>query len=72
MSPEGFSGVEPPREGYAVHYITHRFVIGTPSQIVRELKEIVDMGLDELVIVGLESIEDLRKFDSEVMPYVRE
>jgi alkanesulfonate monooxygenase SsuD/methylene tetrahydromethanopterin reductase-like flavin-dependent oxidoreductase (luciferase family) len=72
VSPEGFEGVEPPREGYSVHYITHRFVIGTPDQVARELKEIVDMGLDELVILGLETIEDLQRFASEVMPYVRE
>ena len=65
------TGVEPPREGYDVPNLANRYVIGTPDEVARELKQIAEMGLDELLISGLDSIETLRKFAREVMPSVR-
>lgn len=65
------AGVEAPRDGYNIGSMANRYVIGTPGQVVEELKQIAALGVDELCIQGLDSIDALRRFAQEVMPKVR-
>jgi alkanesulfonate monooxygenase SsuD/methylene tetrahydromethanopterin reductase-like flavin-dependent oxidoreductase (luciferase family) len=51
--------------------VNDRFVIGTPETVVEEIKKIADIGFDLLIVQGLDTIKDLRKFATEVMPKVR-
>ena len=64
-------GVVPPREGYNMTSMPNRFVIGTSEQVVEELTQIAEMGLDEIYIQGLDSLEELQKFGTEVLPKLR-
>ena len=48
--------------------LTERHVIGTPAEIAAEIKEIAGDTFEEVIIHGLNSIDDLRKFSEEVMP----
>ena len=64
-------GVVPPREGYGMTSMPNRFVIGTSEQVVEELKQIAEMGVDEIYIQGLDSMEALQKFGTEVLPNLR-
>jgi alkanesulfonate monooxygenase SsuD/methylene tetrahydromethanopterin reductase-like flavin-dependent oxidoreductase (luciferase family) len=52
--------------------LADRFVIGTPDQVVEEVRQIAEIGFDLLIVQGLDTIEDLRKFATGVMPKVRE
>jgi alkanesulfonate monooxygenase SsuD/methylene tetrahydromethanopterin reductase-like flavin-dependent oxidoreductase (luciferase family) len=52
--------------------LADRFVIGTPDQVVEEIRQITEIGFDLLIVQGLDTIADLRKFATEVMPKVRE
>jgi len=52
--------------------LADRFVIGTPDRVVAEVRRIAEIGFDLLIVQGLDTIEDLRKFATEVMPKVRE
>lgn len=51
--------------------VHERFVIGMPNEVAAELNRISGIGFDIIIIQGLDSIEDLRKFGKEVMPKVR-
>jgi len=52
--------------------LADRFVVGTPDRVVAEVRKIAEIGFDLLIVQGLDTIEDLRKFATEVMPKVRE
>jgi len=49
----------------------HRFVIGTPDEIAAELRRIAGFGFNLLNVRGLDSIELLRRFATEVMPSLK-
>ena len=48
--------------------LTERHVIGTPAEIAAEIKGIAGDTFEEVIVHGLNSIDDLRKFSEEVMP----
>jgi len=50
--------------------ITERFVIGSPAEIIEDLKRITAMGFDQIIAGGLENVEDMSRFAEEVIPYV--
>jgi alkanesulfonate monooxygenase SsuD/methylene tetrahydromethanopterin reductase-like flavin-dependent oxidoreductase (luciferase family) len=50
--------------------ITERHVIGTVDQVVDDLCQIAEAGFDHLIIHGLDSIGELRRFWEEVVPRV--
>ena len=50
--------------------ITERFIFGTPDDIADQLMRMAEDGIDEFIIRGLDSIDLLRRFASEVMPKV--
>jgi alkanesulfonate monooxygenase SsuD/methylene tetrahydromethanopterin reductase-like flavin-dependent oxidoreductase (luciferase family) len=51
--------------------ITERHVIGSSDQVAAELVRIASAGFDQLIIQGLNSIHDLRRFAEKVMPMVK-
>ena len=50
--------------------LTERHAIGTPAEIAQELLTIAGDTFDEIIIHGINSIEDMHKFAEEVMPLV--
>ena len=64
-------GVVPPRQGYTMSSIANRYVIGTPEQMVEELTQIAEIGLDEIHIQGLDTMEHLQIFGNDVLPKLR-
>lgn len=52
--------------------ITERHVIGTPAEIADELQEIAGEEFEEVIIHGINSIEDMHKFASEVVPRLKD
>ncbi len=48
--------------------LTERHVIGTPAEIAAEIREIAGDTFEEVIVHGLNSIDDMRKFAEEVMP----
>lgn len=50
--------------------ITERHIIGHPTQVAEELEEVASDGFDQLIIHGLDSVEELQRFADEVKPYV--
>ena len=48
--------------------LTERHVIGTPAEIAAEIEEIAGDTFEEVIVHGLNSIDDVRKFAEEVMP----
>ena len=64
-------GVVAPRQGYNMSSIANRFIIGTPDQVVEDLKEVAELGLDEIHIQGLGNLRNLQIFGSEVLPELR-
>ncbi len=51
--------------------MANRYVIGTPDQMVEELTQIAEIGLDEIHIQGLDTMEHLQIFGNEVLPKLR-
>ena len=51
--------------------ITERHVIGSTSEIADQLREIVGDTFDQVIIHGINSIDDLHRFAEEVVPKVR-
>ena len=47
-------------------------VIGTPEQVVEELQKISDAGIDGVIFGFLDYNEELKYFDSAVMPLLRQ
>ena len=50
--------------------LTERHAIGTPAEIAQELLTIAGDTFDEIIVHGINSIEDMHKFVEEVMPLV--
>ena len=48
--------------------LTERHVIGTPAEIAAEIKEIAGDTFEQVIVHGLNSIDEMRKFSEEVMP----
>jgi len=51
--------------------VTTRFAFGNPDEIAADLRKIAASGFDHLIVTGLETIDDLRRFAEQVMPEVR-
>ncbi|NIB38413.1 LLM class flavin-dependent oxidoreductase [Pseudomaricurvus alkylphenolicus] len=52
--------------------VTERHVIGTPDEIVDELKEIAGNTYEQVIIHGLNTMEDVQRFASDILPKLKD
>lgn len=55
----------------AYEQVTRRYVIGTPAKVAEELCIIRDTGFDHLILIGLNTLDDLKLFADRVLPVVK-